>query len=129
MVILFMRKRRSGNTMLVGTLIGGVIGATGALLLAPKKGQELRQDIMKQFDQTEREGGKISHMLLEMGSEWTADLFDDNKGEQTESNSQSTSENENQQEQHSNDGGDIGHLIQEVVEDGSNEDQTNNTKE
>lgn len=34
--------------IVVGTVIGGVIGAASSLLLAPKGGKELREDISKQ---------------------------------------------------------------------------------
>ena len=33
---------------LIGTLIGGIVGATTALFLAPKSGKELRSDISDQ---------------------------------------------------------------------------------
>lgn len=36
--------RKSGG-MLTGAVIGGIVGAAAALLFAPKKGSELRQDI------------------------------------------------------------------------------------
>ena len=37
-----------GKSFLVGTIIGGVAGATAALLLAPKAGKEIRGDISQQ---------------------------------------------------------------------------------
>ncbi|WP_078555018.1 YtxH domain-containing protein [Bacillus alkalicellulosilyticus] len=134
---MFMRKKRSGNGMLMGTLIGGVIGATGALLLAPKKGEELRQDIRKQFEQSEQ-GKNVSHMLLEMGSEWTADLFDemnstDKTSEKQDNQHQNQNDHYKKNEQSSannteQDGGDIGKLIHEVVEDESLENDDTMTK-
>ncbi|QFT90228.1 YtxH-like protein [Bacillus sp. THAF10] len=36
---------------LIGTLIGGIVGATTALFLAPKSGRELREDITDQATQ------------------------------------------------------------------------------
>ncbi len=33
---------------LIGTLVGGIVGATTALFLAPKSGKELRSDISEQ---------------------------------------------------------------------------------
>lgn len=38
-------KTTNGNSCLKGAIIGGIIGAAAALLLAPKSGRELRQDM------------------------------------------------------------------------------------
>jgi len=49
-----MNKNNDGiNTkdFLIGTLIGGIVGATTALFLAPKSGRELREDITDQATQ------------------------------------------------------------------------------
>lgn len=44
-----MPKENSGNGMLVGTIVGTAVGAVGALLLAPKSGEKLREDISNKF--------------------------------------------------------------------------------
>ena len=47
--------------MLAGTLIGGIAGAVTALLLAPKSGKELRQDIAdKSYDLYDKASDYIS---------------------------------------------------------------------
>lgn len=38
----------NSKDFLIGTLIGGIIGATTALFLAPKSGKELRDDLNTQ---------------------------------------------------------------------------------
>lgn len=39
-----------GKDFLIGGLAGGVLGAVAGLLLAPKSGEELREDIMETYD-------------------------------------------------------------------------------
>jgi gas vesicle protein len=41
----------NAKDLLIGTLIGGIVGATTALFLAPKSGRELREDITDQAAQ------------------------------------------------------------------------------
>jgi len=41
-------KQQRGKSFLIGVLVGGVAGAIGALLTAPKAGRELRKDIAEQ---------------------------------------------------------------------------------
>lgn len=38
----------NSKDFLIGTLIGGIVGATTALFLAPKSGKELRDDLNTQ---------------------------------------------------------------------------------
>ncbi|MGM0883115.1 MAG: YtxH domain-containing protein [Bacillota bacterium] len=40
-----MPRENAGNGVLLGTLIGGAIGVVSALLLAPKSGAKLREDL------------------------------------------------------------------------------------
>lgn len=40
----------SGKDLFIGAVIGGVIGATAALLLAPKSGRETRRELSKGFE-------------------------------------------------------------------------------
>lgn len=44
-----MPKENTCNGMLMGTMIGGAIGAVAALLLAPKSGVQLREDLSSKF--------------------------------------------------------------------------------
>lgn len=44
-----MPKENTGNGILLGTIIGSTVGAVAALLLAPKSGVKLREDISSKF--------------------------------------------------------------------------------
>jgi len=44
-----MPKENTGSGLLLGTIIGGAVGAVTALLLAPKSGDRMRQDISDKF--------------------------------------------------------------------------------
>jgi gas vesicle protein len=39
-----------GKDFIMGAVVGGLLGAMAALLLAPKSGRELRQDISNQYE-------------------------------------------------------------------------------
>ncbi|NEW07613.1 YtxH domain-containing protein [Paenibacillus sp. SYP-B3998] len=43
-----MSNQKKGKDLLIGAVVGGVLGAATALLLAPKSGRELRRDIAEQ---------------------------------------------------------------------------------
>lgn len=45
-----MAKSTKGKDLLVGAVVGSVLGAVAALLLAPKSGKELRGDIAEQVN-------------------------------------------------------------------------------
>ena len=59
-----MSTRKQSKGFLLGALAGGVVGSITALLLAPKPGKELRQDISAQAqkvsDTTVRVAGQVS---------------------------------------------------------------------
>jgi gas vesicle protein len=61
------RKKNSSKTFIVGTLIGGVIGASSALLFAPKSGKALRQDIETKANNVAHKTSSISHEAKEKG--------------------------------------------------------------
>lgn len=54
-----MSNKTNGKDLFIGALVGGVLGAVTALLLAPKSGRELRADISEQY-------GKISDKTVEI---------------------------------------------------------------
>lgn len=54
---------------LIGTLIGGFVGAAAALLLAPKSGKELRSDISEQASIAKEKTTKFTATAYEKGSE------------------------------------------------------------
>ncbi|ADU31519.1 YtxH domain-containing protein [Evansella cellulosilytica] len=54
---------------LIGTFIGGVIGASAALLLAPKSGKDLRQDINDQAKIAKERTTDWTHQAIERGNQ------------------------------------------------------------
>lgn len=59
-----MTNQQKGKDLLIGAVVGGVLGAVTALLLAPKSGKELRGDIAGQAqavsEKTQQIAGAIS---------------------------------------------------------------------
>ncbi|MCF6138303.1 YtxH domain-containing protein [Pseudalkalibacillus berkeleyi] len=53
---------------LIGSLIGGIVGATTALLLAPKSGKELRTDLNDQAVQLKGKSTEVASMAKEKSS-------------------------------------------------------------
>ena len=107
---MWMRRRRNSGLM-VGTLIGSMIGAAGALLLAPKPGRELREDLMEQARQSGVTARNMRETMMEMGSEWTMEL---DNGENVPQEEDKTTNSTNKTSDGK--GGDIGYVIKEVLE-------------
>jgi len=65
-----MQKENTGNGMLLGTIVGGAIGAAAALLFAPKSGAKLRQEISEGFhafcDKTKDIASTVSESTKEL---------------------------------------------------------------
>ncbi len=57
------------NTFIIGTIIGGAIGAITALLLAPKSGKELRQDIADKSSEVYGKANEYYHNTSEKVSD------------------------------------------------------------
>ncbi|HHY72641.1 MAG TPA: YtxH domain-containing protein [Bacillus bacterium] len=62
----------NSKDFLIGTLIGGIVGASMALLWAPKSGRELRTSINEQAIIAKEKGGK----LAESAKQKTTTLLD-----------------------------------------------------
>lgn len=62
----------NSKDFLIGTLVGGIVGATTALFLAPKSGKELRDNIGEQAVIVKEKTGKITNDALEKGNEFAA---------------------------------------------------------
>jgi gas vesicle protein len=67
------KKEKSGMGRFLTLVIGGIAGAIGGLLFAPRAGKETREQIKSKIDETMEEGfekyGEQSGKLLEMASE------------------------------------------------------------
>lgn len=62
----------NSKDFMIGTLVGGIVGATTALFLAPKSGKELRDNIGEQAVIVKEKTGKITNDALEKGNEFAA---------------------------------------------------------
>lgn len=65
---------------LIGTLIGGIVGASAALLLAPKSGKELRSDISEQAQIAKEKTTAFTSTAYEKGNEWAQIAKDKSSG-------------------------------------------------
>lgn len=67
-----MSDKMDGKDFLIGAVVGGLLGAMAALLLAPKSGRELRQDITEQYssvsDKTQQVASTVSEKTLQIAS-------------------------------------------------------------
>lgn len=61
----------NGKDLLIGTLVGAIIGASAALLLAPKAGKETRSDLNRQWvtvrDKTQEVSRTVRDKAKEVG--------------------------------------------------------------
>lgn len=55
---------------IIGALIGGIVGAASALLLAPKSGKELREDLNHQALNAKEKTSVLTQTALEKGSHY-----------------------------------------------------------
>jgi gas vesicle protein len=60
----------NSKDFLIGTLIGGIVGAASALLMAPKSGKELRSDINNQAAVVKDRTVQIKDTALEKSNEF-----------------------------------------------------------
>ncbi|GIP38096.1 hypothetical protein J31TS4_13760 [Paenibacillus sp. J31TS4] len=65
-----MAEQKNGKPFVIGAVVGAVMGAATALLLAPKPGRELRKDIADQVttlsDKTQEIAGQVSQSAHEV---------------------------------------------------------------
>ncbi|MGM8215648.1 YtxH domain-containing protein [Bacillaceae bacterium W0354] len=69
----------NSKDFLIGTLIGSIVGASVALLLAPKSGRELRQDLNQGARTVRDRAGEWKDVAYEKGSEWSQQIQDKGK--------------------------------------------------
>ncbi|WP_273130674.1 YtxH domain-containing protein [Metabacillus sp. HB246100] len=67
-----MTKKKNGNEFIVGTVVGGLIGAAAALFLAPKSGKEMREDLGHQANVMKERTGQFTNEALEKTSDFRA---------------------------------------------------------
>ncbi len=66
----------NGKDFVIGALVGGIIGAAAALLLAPKSGRELRGDISDGYQTATKKTEEISKSLSEQSDQFVAKVKD-----------------------------------------------------
>jgi len=59
----------NSKDFLLGVVVGGIIGAATALLLAPKPGNELRGDIKETWHTVSHKTQELAHQIGERGQE------------------------------------------------------------
>jgi gas vesicle protein len=62
-------KKETGTDFIIGTIVGGVIGAATALFLAPKAGKELRENLNKQIIVAKDKSNQIGKEAYKKGIE------------------------------------------------------------
>ncbi|MCM3086361.1 Gas vesicle protein [Bhargavaea ginsengi] len=67
-------KEDSGSGFIAGALIGALIGAGAALLLAPKTGKELRTDVTNQAGTIKEKGIELTHVAKDKTSNITGSV-------------------------------------------------------
>ncbi len=55
---------------LIGSLIGGIVGASLALIFAPKSGKELRGDLNQGAHYVKERANELKGVAYEKGNEW-----------------------------------------------------------
>lgn len=58
----------------IGALVGGIVGAAAALLLAPKPGSELRGDVAVQAVSLKEKGVELSHVAKDKTAQLSSQL-------------------------------------------------------
>lgn len=63
-----MAKKNNGKDFIIGSLVGGLVGAATALFLAPKSGKEIRDNLSEQASVMKNRTGKLTNDALEKSS-------------------------------------------------------------
>lgn len=66
----------NSKDFLIGTLIGGIVGAATALLMAPKSGKELRSDLNDQTVTLRDKGNEFASVAKEKSSSFARTVSD-----------------------------------------------------
>ncbi|MFT4414960.1 YtxH domain-containing protein [Fredinandcohnia humi] len=65
-----MAKNNGGSNFILGAIVGGVVGAATALFLAPKTGQELRQQFNSQASAVKEKTNLLTKTLTEQSNQF-----------------------------------------------------------
>lgn len=65
-----MAENNNSRDFTVGVILGAVIGASTALLFAPKSGRETRSDLSMGAQQMKYRAGEFKDMAAEKSSDW-----------------------------------------------------------
>lgn len=61
----------SNRDFMIGSIVGGLIGAAAALMLAPKSGKEIREELGQQANKMKEQSGRFSaEQIFEKGSDF-----------------------------------------------------------
>ncbi|CAG9622119.1 YtxH domain-containing protein [Sutcliffiella rhizosphaerae] len=101
---------------LIGTLIGGIVGATTALFLAPKSGRELREDITDQANQLKEKTDNWKAQATEFSNE-LAESAKDKTNQLTKAISDQTQQVMDKVKHLRENNGDVSKELQEQVQD------------
>ena len=71
-----MAAQNKGKDLAIGAVVGGVVGAVAALLLAPKSGRELRGDIAAGCQTVSEKTQEIAKTVGSHTSEWFGKMKD-----------------------------------------------------
>src|SRR5690606_21414837 len=63
-------QNKSCKGFIMGAIVGGIVGAVTALLLAPKSGKEMREDLNAQAEVLKERTLQLKDSAVEKGSEW-----------------------------------------------------------
>ncbi len=67
-----MAKNSNGKDFIIGSLIGGLVGAATALFLAPRSGKEMRDNLGQQASMVKKRTGKMTNSAFEKGTDFAA---------------------------------------------------------
>ncbi|MDC3415791.1 YtxH domain-containing protein [Aquibacillus salsiterrae] len=81
----------NSKDFLIGSLIGGIVGASMALLFAPKSGKELRSNLNQSANYVKDRAYEWKDIAYEKGSEWK-DVAKDNYSQLSETVSEKSHE-------------------------------------
>lgn len=62
------------KSLLAGIILGGIVGATAALLLAPKSGKEIRRDLSRTYEDVSETAHDLAHSVSKKGHRYANNI-------------------------------------------------------